>query len=102
LEEVPYLKDNATEFRRWTIRTNAVTYELNIDDARRFHPSKPEPHPPDVQRDRDFDDSDQAISAAFEDSPFASVPQLSRLTSLPSTTVYRSLTQLLEFVARHL
>jgi hypothetical protein len=49
-----------------------------------------------------FDDSDQAILAALEDSPFASVQQLSQLTYLPSTTVYRSLTQSLEFVARRL
>jgi hypothetical protein len=33
--------------------------------------------------------------------PFASVRQFSRLTHLPSTTVYRQLTQSLEFVARH-
>jgi hypothetical protein len=63
-------------------------------------PSKPEPHPADVQRD--LDDSDQAILSALEDSPFASVRQLSRLTHLPSTTVYRRLTQSLGFVARHL
>jgi hypothetical protein len=33
---------------------------------------------------------------------FASVRQLSRFTHLPSTTVYRRLTQSLGFVARHL
>jgi hypothetical protein len=63
----------------------------------RFPPSKPEPRPADVQRD--LDDSDQAILAALEERPFASVRQFSRLTHLPSTTVYRSLTQSLEFVA---
>jgi hypothetical protein len=41
----------------------------------RFPPSKLEPHPADLQRD--LDDSDQAILAALEDSPFASVQQLS-------------------------
>jgi hypothetical protein len=66
----------------------------------RFPPSKPETHPADVQRD--LDDSDQAISAALEDNPFASVRQLSRLTHLPSTTVDRRLTQSLGFVAHHL
>jgi hypothetical protein len=66
----------------------------------RFPPSKPEPHPPDVQRD--LDDSDQAILAALEDSLFASVRQLSQLTHLLPTTVYRRLTQSLGFVARHL
>jgi hypothetical protein len=63
-------------------------------------PSKPEPHPADVQRD--LDDSDQVILVALEDSTFASVRQLSRLTHLLSTTVYRRLTQSLGFVARHL
>jgi hypothetical protein len=66
----------------------------------RFPPSKPEPHSAGVQRD--LDDSDQAILVALEDSPFASVRQLSRLTHLPSTTVYCRLTQSLGFVAHHL
>jgi hypothetical protein len=66
----------------------------------RFPPSKAELHPTDVQKD--LDDSDQAILAAVEDSPFASVRQLSRLTHFHSMTVYRRLTQSLGFVARHL
>jgi hypothetical protein len=66
----------------------------------RFPPSKPELHPADVQKD--LDDSDQVILSAIEDNAFASVPQLSRLTNLPSTTVDRRLTQSLRFVARHL
>jgi hypothetical protein len=41
----------------------------------RFPPSKPEPHPANVQRD--LDDSDQVILAALEDGPFASARQLS-------------------------
>jgi hypothetical protein len=57
------------------------------------------PHPPDVQRD--LDDSDHVILAPLEDSPFALVRNLSRLTYLPSTTLYRRLTQSLGFVARH-
>jgi hypothetical protein len=69
----------------------------------RFPPSKPEPHPADVQRDfDDLDDSDQAILIGLEDSSFASVRQLSRLTHLPSTAVYPRLTQSLGFVAHHL
>jgi hypothetical protein len=67
----------------------------------RFPPSKPELRPADVQRDRDLEDSDQAILAALEDSPLTSARQLSRPTHLPSTTVYRRLTQSLGFVARH-
>jgi hypothetical protein len=65
-------------------------------------PSKQEPHPADVQRDRDLHDSNQAIVTALDESPFVSVRQLSRLTHLHSTTVYRRLTQSLGFVARHL
>jgi hypothetical protein len=44
----------------------------------------------------------QAILAALEDRPFASVRRVSQLTHLPSMTVYRRLTQSLGFVARHL
>jgi hypothetical protein len=85
-----------------TLRPDAVLYSLVTRYLReaRFLPSKPEPHPADVQRD--LDDSDQVILAGLEDSPFASVRQLSRLTYLPSTTVYRHLTQSLGFVVRHL
>jgi hypothetical protein len=55
----------------------------------RFPPSKPEPHPADVQKD--LDDSDQVILAALEDILFALVRQLPQLTRLPSTTFYRRL-----------
>jgi hypothetical protein len=89
-----------------TLGPDAVSYSSVTRCLRetRFPPSKPrpEPHPAEVQRDRDLDDSDQAILAALEDNPFASVRQLSRLTYLPSTIVYRRLTQSLGFVARHL
>jgi hypothetical protein len=70
-----------------TLGPDAVSYSSVTCDLReaRFPPSKPEPHPTDVQRN--LDDSDQAILVALEDSPFASVRQLSRLTHLPSTTV---------------
>jgi hypothetical protein len=74
-----------------TLGPDAVSYSSvarHFCEAR-FPPSKPEPHPSDVQRD--LDDSDQAILAALEDSPFALVRQLPRLTHLPSTTVYRRL-----------
>jgi hypothetical protein len=66
-------------------------------------PSEPELHPADVQRDLDdLGDSDQAILAALEDGPFASVRQLSRLAPLLSTTVYRRPTQSLGFMVHHL
>jgi hypothetical protein len=53
----------------------------------RFPPSKPEPHPANVQRD--LDDSGQTILVALEENLFASVQQLSRVIHLPSTTIYR-------------
>jgi hypothetical protein len=62
----------------------------------RCPPSKSEPHRADIQRD--LDDLDQVNFAAFGDGPFASL-QLSRLTRLPSMTVYFRLTQSLGFVA---
>jgi hypothetical protein len=85
-----------------TLGPDAVSYVSVTHDLReaRFPPSKPESHPADVQRD--FDDSDRVILTVLEDSPFASVRELSRLAHLPSTSVYRRLTQSLGFVARHL
>jgi hypothetical protein len=55
-----------------TLRPDAVSYSSVTRYLReaRFLPSKPEPHPADVQRD--FDDSDQAILAALKNSSFAS------------------------------
>jgi hypothetical protein len=85
-----------------TLGPDAVSYSSVTRYLReaRCPPLKPEPHPADVQRD--LVDSDQAILAAFEDNPFALVRQFSRLTHLPSMTVYRRLTQSLGFEARHL
>jgi hypothetical protein len=85
-----------------TLGLAAVSYSSVARDLReaRFTPSKPAPSPADVQKD--LDDSCQALLAALEDSPFASVRQLSRLTHFPSTTVYRCLTQSLGFLAHHL
>jgi hypothetical protein len=56
---------------------DAVSYSLVTGYFReaRFPPSKPDLHPADVQRD--LDDSDSAILTALEDSPFASMRQLS-------------------------
>jgi hypothetical protein len=84
-----------------TLGPDAVSYSSVTRYIReaRFPPSEPEPHPAGVQRD--LDDSDQDILAALEDNPFTSVRHLSQLTHLPSTTVYRRLTQSLGFVARH-
>jgi hypothetical protein len=85
-----------------TLGADVVSYSSIARYLReaQFPPSKPESHPAVVQRD--VDDSDQAILAALEDSPFVSVRQFSRLTHLPSTTVYRLLTQSLGFLACHL
>jgi hypothetical protein len=85
-----------------TLGPDAVSYSSVTRHLReaRFLLSKPEPHPADVQID--LDDLALAILAALEDGPFVSVRHLSRVTYLPSTTVYRRLTQSLGFVARHL
>jgi hypothetical protein len=48
------------------------------------------------------DDSDEAILSSLDEKPFASMHQLSRLTHIPPTTVYRRLTNSLEFTARYL
>jgi hypothetical protein len=51
-----------------TLEPDAVSYSSVTRYLReaRFPPSKPEPHPTDVQRDLDdLDDSDQAILIAF-------------------------------------
>jgi hypothetical protein len=60
-----------------TLGPDAVSYNLFTRHLReaRFPPLKPESHPADIQRD--LDDSDQATLTALEDSPFASVWQLS-------------------------
>jgi hypothetical protein len=56
-----------------TLGPDTVSYSsvTNYLHEAQFPPSKPKPHPADVQRN--LDDSDQAILAALEDSPFASV-----------------------------
>jgi hypothetical protein len=79
------------------VSSSSVTHYIS---EAQLPPSKPELHPADFQSD--LDDLDQVILATLEDSPFASVRQLSQLTHLPSTTAYRRLTQSLGFVARHL
>jgi hypothetical protein len=85
-----------------TLRSDAVSYSSVTRHLReaRFPPSKPEPHPANIQRD--LDDSDHVILASLEDSPFALARQLSRLAHLRSTTVHRRLTRSLGFVAHHL
>jgi hypothetical protein len=60
-----------------TLGPDAMSYSLATRYLReaRFPPLKPDLHPADVQRD--LDDSDQAILTALEDSPIASMRQLS-------------------------
>jgi hypothetical protein len=62
------------------------------------------PNPPATFSDEmpGSDDSDEAILLALTEQPFASIRQLSRLTHLSRTTVYRRLTQSLGFHVRHL
>jgi uncharacterized membrane protein len=59
----------------------------------------PDPLPP---PEHQLDDSDQAILLALADQPFASIPELSRLTDLPRTTAHRRLTESLGFHVHHL
>jgi hypothetical protein len=54
------------------------------------------------EENHSLDDSNEAILLALTEKPFASVGQLSRLTHLPRSTVYRWLTQSLRFHVRHL
>jgi hypothetical protein len=48
------------------------------------------------------DDADEAILSTLNESPFAPLRQLSRLTHLPPMTVYRRLTQAFVFTAHYL
>lgn len=52
--------------------------------------------------DQGLSEIDEAILAALEEQPFASVRQLSRATHLASSTVYSHLTQKLGYTVRHL
>jgi hypothetical protein len=45
---------------------------------------------------------ESAILDALAQSPFSSIRKLAGLTLIPTTTVYRRLTQLLGFVVKHL
>jgi hypothetical protein len=49
-----------------------------------------------------IEESDEAILRALEELPFSSVRQLSRAIHLLVATVYRRLSEKLEFIARHL
>jgi hypothetical protein len=55
-----------------------------------------------VEASRALDDSDQVILSSLDENLFASVRQLSRLTHIPPTTVYRRITNSLGFTAYHL
>jgi transcriptional regulator of acetoin/glycerol metabolism len=68
--------------------------------TRFFHEAKfPWPNPPTTfsRENPSLDDSNEAILLALTEQPFASVRQLSRLTQMSRSTVYRRLTQTLEF-----
>jgi hypothetical protein len=56
---------------------------------------------PPVETEKGVHDADRAISFALNENRLAFVEQLSRLASLPPTTVYRRLTQSLDSKARH-
>jgi hypothetical protein len=85
-----------------TLGSNAVAYSSVTRYLReaRCLPSREEASP--VEIEMEVDDADRAILFALSENPFVSVRQLSRLTTLPPTTVYRRLTQSLGYTARHL
>jgi hypothetical protein len=73
--------------------------------TRFLHEAKfPSPNPPITfsEENPSLHDSNKAILLALTEQPFASVRHLSRLTHPPRSTVYRRLTQSLEFHVRHL
>jgi hypothetical protein len=59
-------------------------------------------NPPPVETEKGVRDAHEAISLALSENPVAFVQQLSRLTSLPPTPLYRRLTQSLDSKARDL
>jgi hypothetical protein len=67
-----------------------ATFHLSTDEASNAHDRKP------------IEDADEANLSALNDSPFASVRQLSRPTHLHPMIVYHCLTQSTGFTARHL
>jgi hypothetical protein len=57
---------------------------------------------PSAEVRRRFDDADQALLSALDENPFAFVRDLSRLTHIPPTTVYRCFAESIGLTARHL
>jgi hypothetical protein len=82
--------------------SDALTYSSAMCCLRapRFPPSITDAASVDVPHG--INDFDQAIISALEDSSFASVRQLSRLTHLPFTTVDRHFIEPPGFSTRHL
>jgi hypothetical protein len=85
-----------------TLGSNAVAYSSVTRYLReaRCLPSREEAPP--VEIGREVDDADRDILFALGENPFASVRQLSRLTSLPSTIVYRRFGQSPGYTTHHL
>jgi hypothetical protein len=81
---------------------NAVAYISVTHNLRKAHVLPSSQDAPSADVHRGIDDADQALLAAFDEQPFASVRQLSRLTRTPTTTVYCRLTESPGFTARHL
>jgi hypothetical protein len=85
-----------------TLGGDAMAYSTVARYIHDEHCSPPSQTAAPIAVSSDLDDSDEAILSALDENPFASVHQLSRLTHIPATTVYRRLTESLGFTARHL
>jgi hypothetical protein len=84
-----------------TLRRDAVPYNTVICYLHDGHCSPSSQRTASVEVSRALDDSDEAILSSLDDNLFASRRQLSRLTHIPSTTVYRRITNSLGFTAHH-
>jgi hypothetical protein len=85
-----------------TLGPDAVTGSRVTRDLREACYLPSDQDTPSVEDDKRIDKADQAILFGLDENPFASLPQLSRLTHFPSMTISRRLTQSLWFTARHL
>jgi hypothetical protein len=85
-----------------TIGFDAMAYSTVVHDLHDVHCSPSSLGTSSIEVWRGFNDSDQTILAVREENFFASVRQLSCLTHIPSTTVYRHLTESFWFTMRHL
>jgi hypothetical protein len=85
-----------------TLGEEAIAYGTVTESFRKAQTGRDGAMPLSEEISPYIDDSDEAILSALEELLFLSVRQLSRATHLQATTVYRRLSEKLEFTARHL